>query len=86
MATEGEEEAARAWLHERGFDVVVEQRDLREQLIASGYAGIAADNHTHWADLVSVVNPDFVVPNYGSGKSAAEAVVRARRRYGSEQT
>jgi hypothetical protein len=82
----GEEAAeARDWLRERFFDVVVEEKDRREELIRAGYAGLAAKNHTHWAHLVSVANPDFVVRNYGSGKSEAEALIRIRRRYGSEQ-
>ena len=44
-------------------------------------------NWTHRADLVPVDRPDYVVaPDYGAGRSEADAVVSARRRFGSEQT
>jgi metal-dependent hydrolase (beta-lactamase superfamily II) len=87
MATEDDADAARVWLREHGFDVVVERRDLRDLLVDTGQAGTASMNWTHWADLVAVDRPDEVVaPNYGAGKSEAEAVVSARRRFGSEQT
>jgi hypothetical protein len=76
---------ARAWLRSKGFDAVVEERDRRDELMRTGFAGLASENHTHWAHLVSLRDPDFVVRNYGSGKSAEGAVIRARRRYGSEQ-
>ena len=71
---------AREWLREGGFDVVIEEVDRREELLRGGHAGIDANNDTFWAHLVSVRNPDFVVPNYGSGKTEAAAVVRARQR------
>jgi hypothetical protein len=76
---------ARAWLRSTGFDVVVEDRDRRDELMRTGFAGVASENHTHWAHLVSLRDPDFVVRNCGSGRSADDAVIRARRRYGSEQ-
>ena len=50
----------------------------------TGFAGPASENHTHWAHL-SLRDPDFVGRDYGSGKPADDAVIRARRRYGSEQ-
>jgi hypothetical protein len=84
-ATEAEE--ARAWLRVKGFDVVVVERDRRDELMQAGFAGLASENRIFWADLVSTKDPTHVfAPNYGSGKSAEEAVVRARRRFGSEQT
>lgn len=84
-ATDAEE--ARAWLRIKGFDVVVVERDRRDVLMQAGLAGLASENHIYWADLVSTKDPTHVfAPNYGSGKSAEEAVVRARRRFGSEQT
>lgn len=75
---------ARAWLRSTGFDVVVEDRDRRDELMRTGFAGLTSENHTHWAHLVSLRDPDFV-HNYGSGKSAEGAVIRARRHHGSEQ-
>ena len=68
----------------RGFDAVVEERDCRDELMRTGFAGPASENHTHWAHL-SLRDPDFVGRDYGSGKPADDAVIRARRRYGSEQ-
>jgi len=65
---------------------MVEERDRRDELIREGYVGLATENHTHWADLISLRDPAYVLRNYSSGKSQADAVVRARARYGSEQT
>jgi hypothetical protein len=45
---------ARAWLRSTGFDVVVEDRDRRDELMRTGFAGLASENHTHWAHLVSL--------------------------------
>lgn len=64
----------------------VEARDHRERFREARQLYVPSFNHTHWADLVSMKNPGFVVPDYGSGLTEAEAVRRARQRYGSEQT
>ncbi len=73
-------------LREHGWDVVVVERDLREELISAGFVGIATDSHTHWADLISRRDREYVVRKNGSGKTQSDAVVSAKRRYGSEQT
>lgn len=52
VSTSEEADTARAWLRRKGFDVVVEERDLREELMRTGFAGFASENQTHWADLV----------------------------------
>lgn len=78
-------EEALDWLRQRGFDVRVEERDLDPQLAAAGYPSAPNASCTHWADLVAIANPAFVLVNYGSGLTRDEAVIRARQRYQTEQ-
>ena len=73
-------EEALAWLRERGFEARVEERDLRAQL-----RGAPSASCTHWADLIAIANPAFVLSNYGSGMNRDQAVIRARQRYLTEQ-
>lgn len=75
-----------AWLREHGFEVRVEERNLREEFLRRGLRGADTIDHPYWADLVGIANPDFVVPNYGSGVTPEQAIIRARKRYASEQT
>jgi len=79
-------ENARAWLRARGFDVRVEKRSLREDFVRRGLRGVDTIDLAYWADLVGIANPAFIVPNYGSGMIPEQAVIRARQRYGQEQT
>lgn len=44
------------------------------------------DDEWCWVDLISLSNPDFVVPRYGRGSSPDEAGARARQRWQVEQT
>lgn len=86
MELDEQEQEAREWLRSRGWNLRVEVRDLREDFVRRGEKYAWSFDHTHWADLVSIENPDFVVSNYGSGMSQAEAAVRAKQRWGQEQT
>lgn len=86
MEPDDREQEAREWMRSRGWDVQVEQRDLREEFIRRGEEYAWSFDHTHWADIISTENPEFVVANYGSGMSVTEAVCRAKRRWGQEQT
>ena len=86
MTDRPDADEARRWLREHGWDVVVVERDLRREFERTGGRYAPTIDHTHWADLVSIANPEYTVANYGSGTSADDAVIRARRRYGSEQT
>lgn len=78
-------EEALVWLRERGFEVRVEERDLGPQLREGGYPSAPSASYTHWADLIAIANPAFVLSNYGSGMTRDEAVIRARQRYQTEQ-
>lgn len=78
-------EEALDWLREQGFDVRVEERDLGPQLMAAGYPSSPGTSCTHWADLIAIANPGFVLSSYGSGMTRDGAVIRARQRYQTEQ-
>jgi hypothetical protein len=82
--TDTDAQGVRDWLLEKGWEVRAEERDLHQTFHEASQLYLPSFNHTHWADLVSLQNPDFVVPNYGSGMTEAEAVMRAKARYGSE--
>jgi hypothetical protein len=85
MVPDFEADQARAWLRDRGFDVVVAEID-RRALVDAGRGGEATFGWTHRADLIAAGRADSVVQSgYGLGRSAAEAVVSAKRRFGSEQ-
>jgi hypothetical protein len=83
---EDDADRALAWLRERGWDVRVQERNLRTKFEEQGQRYAPTIDDPWWADLVRIDNPSFVVENYGSGKTPAAAILRAKQQYGSEQT
>lgn len=80
-------EDARDYFAARGYEVAVEQRLVHDELMASGAAGRAsfyAKGRLYFC--VSLWRSGVVVAqDYAIGESEAEALVAARRRYGSQQ-
>jgi len=77
---------AREWFRSDGWEVMVVERDLRDEMRARGEVYFPGFSHRTWVDLLRVDAEGHVVRNYASGVIEAEAVIRARQRYGSEQT
>ncbi len=84
--SDGEAAQAAAWLREHGWDMRVEERNLRPTFEERGLRYAPTIDDPWWADLVRIGDPSFVVENYGSGRTPEAAIVRAKQRYGSEQT
>jgi len=77
---------ARNWFLDHGCEVRVVERDRRDEWRARKETYFLGFSHLFWVDLARLGVEGQVVPNYASGATEAEAVVRARQRYGSEQT
>ena len=76
-----------AYFESLGLEVAFEERDLHAELMASGAPGRASfcrQGQTYFC--VSLLRAGVVIAsNYASGESEAEALMKARRRFGSEQ-
>jgi hypothetical protein len=72
----------------RGFEVLLEERDMCSELMATGEHGRAAsyrEGQTYFC-VTLLRSGTVVAANYADAPSADEALARARRRFGSEQT
>ena len=76
---------ALAWFADRGWKVEVMHRDRREEMRARGEVYFPGYRHLLWVDLVQVGQEKATATNYASGNTKAEAFIRARQRYESEQ-
>lgn len=76
---------ATAWFADRGWKIEVVQRDRREEMRARGEVYFPGYRHQLWVDLVRVGQEEATASNYASGHTRAEAIIRARQRFGSEQ-
>jgi hypothetical protein len=76
---------ARNWFLNHGWEVQVAERDRRDEMRTRGEVYLPGFSHRFWADLVRIGSEDHVVRNYGSGANPAQAIIRAKERYGSEQ-
>ena len=76
-----------AYFASRGFEVSFEERDLHAELVAAGAPGRASfyrEGQIYFC--VSLIRDGaVVVSDYATGETEAEALIRARRRFGSEQ-
>ncbi len=81
-----EPEVARKWFRDRGWEITIAQRDRRDEFRREGQLYVPGFAHQYWVDLLRTETPDHVVSNYASGSNPAEALVRARQRFGSEQS
>jgi esterase/lipase superfamily enzyme len=77
---------ARRWFLDHGWEVRVVERNRQDEMRARKETYLPAFSHRFWVDLARVGSEDHVVENYASGTNEIEAVIRARQRYGSEQT
>ncbi len=77
---------AEGWFRDRGWEVRVVERDRRDEMRALKGTWFPGFSHLFWVDLARLGVEGHLVENYASGTNEAEAVVRARERYGSEQT
>ena len=75
------------YFEDRGFEVRVEERDLHAELMAAGKPGqasfFAAGRSYHCVNLLR--GGAVVVERYAQGETVEDALIRAMRRYGSEQ-
>ena len=80
-------ETPEEFFRSRGFDVQIEERDLHAEYMAAGQPGRASffAPDQRYACVQLLRDGKVVVRNYAHGKTAAEALNIARRRYGSEQ-
>jgi hypothetical protein len=77
---------ARRWFADHGWDVRIVERDQREEMSARGEVYFPGFKHRFWVDLVRMGETKPTATNYASGATESEAVIRARQRFGSEQT
>jgi hypothetical protein len=69
-----------AYFAERGFELVVVERDLDSELPPDA----STRGSTHWADLVRIATGK-VVPAYGAGHDVDSAKISAMKRWVVEQ-
>lgn len=76
-----------AYFASRGYEVSFEERDLHSELMASGDPGRASFHREGQIYFcVSLLRAGVVIAsNYATGETEAEALISARRRFGSEQ-
>ena len=69
----------REWFRGHGWEVVIVERDRREEFQAEGHLYFPGYGHRFWIDLVRVGSPDHVVKSYSSGTNSVEALIRAKQ-------
>ena len=82
------DEPPEQYFRERGFDLIVREVDLHAQYMASGEPGRASffQEGRRYFSIDLVRDGTVVGPDYAHGETVAEAIRRARIRFGSEQT
>jgi hypothetical protein len=76
---------ALAWFADRGWTLEVVQRDRREEMRSREEVYFPGYEHHLWVDLMRLGQKKATATNYASATTKAEAIIRARQRYGSEQ-
>jgi hypothetical protein len=85
VTDEEQVEQVRSWFASKGFDLRVEERDMRDELRLRSRRKAPSASHSHWVDLVSLRTGEVFMRSYGSGPTPTLAVIATEQRWLVEQ-